>query len=161
MTHSIASNKIISRDYCRLCNYVSNKIKYSIPPLFAQFEVLTAADKAEGFARKFCLNCLASSGVTLPDFPRRSESLLNDIHGTPFIVSNIISKPGPHKACEHFGIPAILLKKCASDLSPLLSNLCNKCSSPSCFYACWKSYSVFPVFKYTGEPSAPYKLSPY
>lgn len=161
MTHSIASNKIIPRDYCRFCNYASNKIKSSIPPLFAEFEVLTPADKAEGFARKFCLNfSLASSGVTLHDFSCRTESLLSDIHGTQFMLSAIISKPCLHIGCEHFGILAILLKKCASELSPRLSNPHIKCSSPSCCYACWKSYSVVPVFKYTGEPSAPYNYCP-
>lgn len=52
------------------------------------------ADEAEWFACNFSLS----------GFPLRTESLLRDMHIIPSIVSAIISKVDPHKACELYGI---------------------------------------------------------
>ena len=50
-------------------------------------------------------------------------------------------------------IPAIVLKMCSPDLSPVLAKLNNKCLAASCFPPHWKSSSVVPVFKNDGERS--------
>lgn len=52
-----------------------------------------------------------SSGISLTDFPPRTESLLTVMHIIPFLVTAIISKLDLHKACEFDGIPAIVIKK--------------------------------------------------
>lgn len=76
MRHYIAS-KFGSCDYSQLCNKVLNNSKFSIPPLFTQFEVLTSADKEEHFACKFSSNStLNSSGVSLIDFPLNTKTMV-------------------------------------------------------------------------------------
>lgn len=67
----------------------------------------------------------------------------------------MISKLESHKASGCDRIPAIILKKGDHELAPILSKLYNNCLAASCFPVCWKSSSVVPVFKNSGEPSDP------
>ena len=53
-----------------------------------------------------------------------------------------------------------MLQKCAPELSSVLSKLFNKCLSNRCFATCWKSPSVIPVFKNSGERSDPKNYRP-
>lgn len=55
MRYRIASPKFGSRNYLQLCKSVNN-MKYSVLPLFNRFQVLTSADKAERFSRRFSSN---------------------------------------------------------------------------------------------------------
>lgn len=95
-------------------------------PLFNQFEVLSA-DEANYFGLKFSSNStFDSSGVSLPDFPLRIESVLCDMHITLSMVSARISELHSHKAYGLNDISAMVLKKCAQELVPVLSELYNK-----------------------------------
>ncbi|CAE1315900.1 unnamed protein product [Acanthosepion pharaonis] len=69
-------------------------------------------------------------------------------------------KEHPNKASGGDGIPAIVLKKCAPGLAPALSKLYNYCLKESCFLDCWKSSSIIPVFKNSGDPSDPSNYRP-
>ena len=71
---SIASQRIGSRDFWRICNSILNRGKSAIPPLFNGPEVLTAfMDKANRFVRNFSNNStLDGSFHALPDFPLRT-----------------------------------------------------------------------------------------
>lgn len=123
----IASCKFGSKDYWSLCKSVLNNSKPTIPPLFNQFEVLTSsADKAECFAWKFSsASMLNSFSVPIPDFSPKTVALLSELHITPLMVLVIVFKLDSHKASSGNGIPAIVLKKCASELAPVLSKLYN------------------------------------
>ena len=52
-----------------------------------------------------------------------------------------------------YRIPAIVLKMCSPELSPVLAKLYNKCVAESCFPSCWKSSSVVSLLKNDGEKS--------
>lgn len=59
------------------------------------------------------------SGVSLPNFPFTTESLLIDMHRTTSLVSAIIS--------NLVFISLIVIKKLATELAPVLCKLYNKC----------------------------------
>ena len=65
---STTSQKLGSRDFCRIANSVLNKDKSAIPPLFNGPKVLSSAfDKAKLFAENFCINSnLHDSAISLP-----------------------------------------------------------------------------------------------
>ena len=72
---SIISQKLGSWDFWRIANSVLNKGKSAIPPLFNGPEVLSSAsDKAKLFTENFSKNSnLDDSGISLPDFPSRTN----------------------------------------------------------------------------------------
>ena len=90
--HSIASQRIGSRDFWRICNSVLNRGKSTIPPLFNGPEVLTTStDKANLFARNFSYNStLDDSYQLLPDFPSRTEHRLTSRKITARMVSHVL-----------------------------------------------------------------------
>lgn len=117
--------KLLFTDIMKILGYwwpwksVLNNSKSWISLLFNQFVVLTStADKVECFARKF--SWLIWSTYTW--FPPRMEALLSDMYITLSLLSNIISKLDFHKARRCDRIPAVILKQCASKLSPVFSN---------------------------------------
>ena len=76
------------------------------------------------------------------------------------MVSHAIQDLDASKATGPDRIPAIVLKLCSPELSPVLRNLYNKCLTDFCFPSCWKSSSVVPVLKKDGERSDPVMLLP-
>ena len=82
---SINSQKLCSRDFCRIANSVLNKSKSAIPPLLNGLEVLSSAsDKGKFFARNFTKNSnLDDSGISLPVFRSRTNLKLHNISVTP------------------------------------------------------------------------------
>ena len=160
--HSIASQRIGSRDFWRICNSVLNRGKSTIPPLFNGPEVLTTStDKANLFARNFSYNStLDDSNQLLPDFPSRTEHRLTSRKITARMVSHAIYHLDACKATGPDRIPSIVLKMCSPELSPVLAKLYNKCLAKSCFPSCWKSSEVVPAFKNDGDRSDPGKYRP-
>ena len=150
---SISSQKLGSRDFWRIANSVLNKGKSAIPPLFNGPEVLSSAsDKAKLFAENFSLNSnLDDSGVSLPDFPSRTNLKLHNIPITPKMVRKVVMNPDLSKASGPNPIPVVVLKNCEPEVSYILAELFNKCLKESCFPDCWKVSSVVPVFKNVGE----------
>ena len=138
---TIASQRIGSRDFWRICNSVLNRGKSTIPPLFNGPEVLTTStDKANLFARNFSYNStLDDSYQLLPDFPSRTEHRLTSRKITARMVSHAIYHLDTCKATGPDRIPSIVLKMCSPELSPVLAKLYNKCLAKSCFPSCWKS----------------------
>ena len=104
-------------------------------------------------------------------------SLLGSFHAIPPLMmvpnSFLISHLVPRLSSEHITakmvscaiynvnasnrIPAIVLKMCSPDHSPVLAKLYNKCLAKSCFPSCWNSSSLVPVFKNDGYRSYPGK----
>ena len=77
-----------------------------------------------------------------------------------FSISQTIIYVNASKATGPDRIPAIVLKMCSPELSPVFAKLHNKWLAESCFPSCWKSSSVVPVFKNDGEASDPGKYRP-
>ena len=139
--HSIASQRIGSRDFWRICNSVLNRGKSTIPLLFNGPEVLTTStDKANLFARNFSYNStLDDSYQLLPDFPSRTEHRLTSRKITARMVSHAIYHLDTCKVTGPDRIPSIVVKMCSPELSPVLAKLYNKCLAKSCFPSCWTS----------------------
>ena len=141
---SITSQKLGSRDFCRIANSVLNKGKSAIPPLFSRPEVLSSAsDKVKLFAKNFSKNSnLDGSGISLPVFPSRTNLKLHNISITPNMVKKVITNLDSSKASDPDCIPVVVLKNCEAELSYILAKLFNKCLEESCFPDCWKISSV-------------------
>lgn len=73
------------------------------------------------------------------------EYQLRDIN--PSMVSVVIAKIDPQKACRLDGMAAIILTLYAPELAPVLSKLVNECLVAR-FPAYWKSSPVLPVNEY-------------
>ena len=162
-THNrISSQKIGSRDFWRIIKSVTSNKRSSIPPIFNGPEVLSSSkDKAELFSNIFSTNStLDDSGHAVPEFPLRTNKVLDSCCITPAKISSIISNLDASKATGPDGIPVILFQKCAPELSPVLSRLYNKCIAESCFPSSWKFASVIPVFKNCGDRSNPRNYRP-
>ena len=159
---SIASQQIGTRDFWRITNSILNRGKSTIPPLFNGPEVLTSSkDKANLFANRFASNStLDDSQHTLPDFPSRTDQEISTMRITVRMVARIISQLDASKATGPDNIPAIVLKKCSAELSPVLSKLYNKCLAESCFPTHWKFSTVVPAYKNSGERSDPGNYRP-
>ena len=131
----ISSQKLGSRDFCKIFNSVFNRSKSCIPPLFNCFEVLSSSkDKIELFAQLFSTNCsLNSSGHNLPDFTSQCNASLCDVHITPQSVAKVISKLHSSTASGPDNIPVIVLQRWSPELSFVLFKLFNKCLVESSF----------------------------
>ena len=135
---SITSQKLGSRDFCRIANSVLSKGKSAVPPLFNGPEVLSSAsDEAKLFAENFSLNSnLDNSGGSLPVFPSRTNLKLHNISVTPKMVRKVIMNLDLSKASGPDCIPMVVLKNCEPELSYILAELFNKCLKESCFPDC-------------------------
>ena len=153
---SSKSSKMLirSRDFWGIWNIVLNRGKSTIHP-----EILTTpTDKANHFARNFSCHSTLDDSQQLTDFPSRTEQKLKEI--TAKIVSRAIYDIDASRGTGPDRSPAIVLKMCSPQLSPVLAKLYNKCLAESCFPSCWKSSSVVPGFKNDGERSDPVKYRP-
>ena len=114
----------------------------------------SASDKAKLFAENFSKNSnLDDSGISLPDFPSRTNLKLHNICVSCKMVKKVIMNVVLSKASGPDCIPVVVLQNCECELSYILAELFNKCLKDSCFRDCWKVSSVVPVFKNAGERS--------
>ena len=125
---SVTSQKLGSRDFWRIANSVLYKEKSAIPSLFNSPEVLSSAsDKAKLFAEKFSKNFnLDDSGISLSDFPSRTNLKQHNIFVTPKMIEKIITNLDLSKASGPDCIPVVVLKNCGPQLSYKPVELFNK-----------------------------------
>ena len=159
---SITTQRLGSRDFWRIANSVLNRNQSTIPTLFHGPEVLSSPiDKANIFANCFAANStLCDQGHPLPDCQSRTNCRISFVSITPRKVAKVIQGLDTSKATGPDQIPAIVLKMCSPELSPVLSKLYNLCLSKSVFPSSWKMASVVPVFKGSGEKSDPANYRP-
>ncbi|XP_065645490.1 uncharacterized protein LOC136075966 [Hydra vulgaris] len=99
------------------------------------------------------LSSLDSTNRVLPDIADKQIDPLVDIIITPASVSKLHYCLDSSTACGLDSAPFIVLQKCSSELSLILSKLFNNSLSESCFPSCWKAASVIPIIKNSGEQS--------
>ena len=110
----ISSQKRGSWGFLRIANSALGKGKYAIPPSFNAPEMLSSAsDKAKLFAKNFSRNSnLHESGISLPDFPSRTNLKLQNTTVTLAIVKKVIMNLDSSKSSGPDSIPVVLLKNC-------------------------------------------------
>ena len=89
----------------------------------------SASDKAKLFAENFSLNSnLDDSGISLPNFPSRTNLKLHNSSLTPRMVKKVIMNLDLSKASGPGCIlVVVVLRNCEPELSCILAELFNKC----------------------------------
>ena len=160
---SISSQKLGSKDFWRICNSVLKRSKSSLPSLSLNSDTMatSSADKAELLCREFAKNSsLDDSNRPLPTFPQRTASTLSPLFISVKHVRRIIKNLDTSKSSGSDSIAAIVLKKCAPELSPVLAKLYRKCLSEGEFPSSWKTASVVPTAKKGCDSSQPSSYRP-
>ena len=139
-----------SRSFWHLAKNISNNFtSSSFPPLLLPdgTTAVSSVSKAELFSQTFSKNStLDDSGHIPPTLPA-SDCLLPVIKILKNDVFHALSGLNPQKAYGPDGVPPIVLKNCASVLTPCLVKLFRLCLSTSTFPSCWKYAYVHPVPK--------------
>ena len=144
-----------------LLTSVLNKDKSAIPSPFNGLEVLSSAsDKAKLFAENVSMNSnLNGSGISLTDFPSRTNLKLHNVFITHKMVTKVILNLDSSNACSPDSIPVVVLKNCVPKLSYIQAELFNMCLKESFFPDYWKVSSAVPVFENAGERSTAKKFA--
>ena len=147
----IISQKLGPWYFWGITNSVLNKGQSVIPPLFNGLDLLSSAsDKAKLFAENF--SNIDESGISLTDFPSRTNLKLHNISTTPTMVKKVIMNLDLSKASGPDCILMVVVKNQEPELSYILDELFNKCLKESCLPNCQVS-TVVPEFKNVGERS--------
>ena len=156
------SNSNSSRYFWNLANNISsNFTSSSFPPLCNPDGnyVVSSASKAELFAETFAFNSSMDDSGVVPPSPPPSDSFMPVLKIFNYEVLSALSGLDPRKAYGPDGIPPIVLKNCASVLTPCLAKLFRLCLSTSTFPSCWKLAYIQPVPK-KGDHSIPSNYRP-
>jgi Reverse transcriptase (RNA-dependent DNA polymerase)/Endonuclease-reverse transcriptase len=143
--------KAVGRNFCTS----------SIPPLICPdgSVVSTPKQKADLLASIF------SENSTLDDNAKCPPVISATSHAMPMVVfrhrtvRRILQSLETNKASGPDGIPPIVLKKCAAELTPVLCRLFQLSFSAGIFPACWKLAHVQPIPK-KGDSSCPSNYRP-
>src|SRR3978361_1022265 len=130
-----------SKSFWSLAKSVGRNFKTtSFPPLTADdgATAVTAKEKADMFARLFAANStLDSQGKAPPSVPNTNTSM-PDITFCHRTIKRILSKLDCNKAVGPDGVPAIVLKKCAPELTSILVRLFTMSYKRGKFPSSWK-----------------------
>lgn len=160
---SIATQKLGSKDFWRICNSVLKRNKSSLPSLSLDSEnmAVSSADKAELLCLEFAKNSSLNDENKSPlPIPMRTSSTLSNVSITVRQVRKIMRFLDASKASGPDGIPVIVLKECAPELAPVFTKLFRKCLAVGEFPSCWKIASVVPVPKKGCDSSQPSSYRP-
>ena len=150
------------RDFWHLAKNISNNFSSSsFPPLFQPDgnTSVTSISKAELFANTFARNSTLDDSGLVPPSPPPSDYIMPDIKILRNDVFHALSGLNLRKANGPDGVPPIVLKNCASELTPCLVKLFRLCLSKSVFPSCWKFAHIQPVPK-KGDHSNPSNYRP-
>ena len=145
---SISSRKLVSRDFWRICKCCREESRHFHHCLNSDTMAVSSADKAELLCHEFAKNSSLDDGDRpLPTFPPRTDSTLSPLFISVKQIRRIINSLDTSKSSGPDGIPAVVLKVCAPELSPILVKLYRKCLSVGEFSSSWKIAYVVPVAK--------------
>ena len=150
------------KDFWHLAKNIShNFTSSSFPPLIASdgSTAVSSISKAELFAQTFSKNSTLDDSGHIPPTHPSSDYTMPVIKILNNDVFYALSGLNPRKAYGPDGIPPIVLKNCASVLTPCLVKLFRLCLSTSIFPSCWKYAYVQPVPK-KGDRSNPSNYRP-
>ena len=151
-----------SRSFWSLAKAVGrNFTNSSFPPLSKSDGTLatTSQEKANIFAEMFAANStLDSQGKVPPDIPP-VESRMPEIVFRQRTIRRILLGLKTNKANGPDGIPPIILKKCAPELTPMLCKLFTISYRSGIFPSCWKTTRFQPIPK-KGNKNLPNNYRP-
>jgi hypothetical protein len=156
------SGSSTSRSFWHLAKTLTtNFTSSSFPPLFLpDGNVATSSsDKAELFSQTFASNSTLDDSGTVPPSPPPSDLLMPLIKISSRDVLSTLSGLNTQKAYGPDGIPPVILKNCASVLTPCLGKLFRLCLSTQTFPSCWKYALIQPVPK-KGDRAQPSNYRP-
>ena len=156
------ANSNSPKDFWHLAKNISNNFtSSSFPPLCSPdgLTAITSVSKAELFAQTFAANSTLDDSGHFPPTYTPSDNFMPIIKILKSEVFFALSGLNPRKAYGPDGVPPIVLKNCASVLTPCLVKLFRLCLSTSTFPSCWKYAYVQPVPK-KGDRSNPSNYRP-
>ncbi|KAK3884497.1 hypothetical protein Pcinc_011235 [Petrolisthes cinctipes] len=156
------SNSSTSRSFWHLAkNLSSNFTSSSFPPLILPDGnvAISSPDKAELFSQTFAFNSTLDDSGSIPPTPPPSDLLMPVIRISSKEVYSALSGLNTRKAYGPDGIPPVVLKNCASVLTPCLGKLFRLCLSFNTFPSSWKFALIQPVPK-KGDRSQPSNYRP-
>ena len=83
----------------------------------------------------------------LPEFPFQTEEKLTDVIFMEQTVEEILSSRDPNKAAGPDGVESRLLKECAEELAPVMSQLFRKSMDHGEVPELWKEANIVPIHK--------------
>ena len=156
------SNSNSSRSFWHLAKNLSNNFtSSSFPPLFRSDGTIavSSTDKAELFVETFSSNSTLDDSGAVPPSPPPSNTVMPSIKILSKDVFSTLSGLNVNKAYGPDGVPPVVLKNCASVLTPCLGKLFRLCLSSCTFPTCWKFALIQPVPK-KGDRSQPSNYRP-
>lgn len=151
-----------SRSFWSVAKAVSQGFsKSSIPPLTKDDGSIaeTAKEKANILAEMFASNStLDPQGKIPPTIPRVNSSMPGPVFRQRE-VKRILKGLDTNKAVGPDGVPAIVLKKCAAELTAPLCRLFSLSYRSACFPSSWKCAQVQPIPK-KGKKTVPSNYRP-
>nr|CAH7732737.1 unnamed protein product [Callosobruchus chinensis] len=140
-----------SRSFWTLAKQIEgNSSRSSFPPITcADGTVATAfKDKAEVYAKTFAANSTLNvpSSVQVPSIPKVPHAM-SEITFRTKAVRKVLQSLDINKATGPDMIPAVVAKKCAPELAPILTRLFRMSYSSGVFPKDWKSACIQPVPK--------------
>nr|CAH7762037.1 unnamed protein product [Callosobruchus chinensis] len=152
-----------SRSFWTLAKQIEgNFSRSSFPPITcADGTVATASkDKAEVFAKTFAANSTLNvpSSVQVPSILKVPHAM-SEITFRTKAVRKVLQSLDINKATGPDMIPAVVAKKCAPELAPILTRLFRMSYSSGVFPKDWKSACIQPVPK-KGSKADPSKYRP-
>ena len=136
----------------RLINTVSKRAKWRPPPT-APVNELSAT--FGGIVQ----DPLRPQNLSIPYGPASAQDLVKFPHVTIAEVHDALSCYDGRKATGSDGIPAMVLRGCADELSPSVTHLINGCLSTGQMPTAMKIAAICPVYK-AGDPATPNNYRP-
>ncbi|CAG4916568.1 unnamed protein product [Colias eurytheme] len=151
-----------SRAFWSLAKAVQgNFCKPSLPPLRREDDTLahSSKEKADLLGALFASNSTLDDRGNVPPTIMRCKSSMPNVHFRQNAVRKALFSLDTHKSSGPDGIPAIVLKRCAPELAPVLTELFRYSYNTGIVPASWKTASVHPIPK-KGDQSDPTNYRP-
>ena len=123
------------------------------------FSASDPADKAKFLNEQFSSVFTHENTADIPDLGPSPHPQMSQIKIENAGVRKLLKDLNPNKACGSDKIPAVLLKKCAEEISPILTFIFQQTLDKGSVPDDWKIALVTPIFK-KGKRSAPENYRP-
>lgn len=146
-----------SRPFWSLAKAIRQNFSTSaFPPLSKPDGSLATSpeEKANALAEAFAENANLDAGDQVPSLPSSLPASMSPISFRQPLIRKILSSLDISKAPGADGIPAIVLKNCAPELTPILCKLFSLSYDSGVIPVCWKLALVQPIPK-KGDKSLP------